>query len=283
MPTLPTNINEGYSPVQIDALWTVPWDERFSPVRLKKDLSEEVLLKVPFLNMTLHLLRELESKREIKLTAIGNLPLALCKELYSLCPFNEIIESGISKIRSENDVIEVIMLHTIAKELGWVKHRLGKISLTAKGKKILSTPREILRQLLIVFCSWGICNCFDRYEYGNLNCGAAFLFILLHKYGNEVHNLRFYTEKYLLACYELHWIEPYEVDAFTQSLNSPIFTRLFRRFMIYFGVLTIKKDKFAFLSHYEKTEIKATPLLYELIDVDSPINKKTTKTDIRFS
>ena len=283
MPTLPTNINEGYSPVQIDALWTAPWNDRFSPVRLKKNLSEDVLARVPFLNMTLRLLHELEAKGEIKLTAIGNLPGALCKELYALCPFNELIESGISKIRGENDVMEVMMLHAMARDLGWVKHRHGKISLTAKGKKILSNPREILRQLLTVFCLWGISDCFDGYEYGNLNRGAAFLFILLHKYGKEVHDIRFYTEKYLLACHDLFWVKPSDVEKVTLKLHRPIYIRLFRRFMIYFGVLTMSNDKYDFASKYEKAEIEATPLLYELIEVDSPENKVKIKTDIIFS
>ena len=279
----PTNINEGYSPKQINALWTAPWNDRFSPVRLKKNLSEEVLAKVPFLNMTMHFLHEIEAKGEIKLTAIGNLPGALCKELYALCPFNEMIESGISKIRGENDVMEVMMLHAIARDLGWVKHRHGKVSLTAKGKKILSNPREILRQILEEFCLCGISDCFDGYEYGNLNRGAAFLFILMHKYGKEVHDIVFYTKKYLLACYDLPWVQPYNVDEVTPALHRPIYIRLFKRFMIYFGVLTISNDKYDFASKYEKAEIEVTPLLYELIEVDGPDNKVENKTNIRFS
>ena len=130
---------------------------------------------------------------------------------------------------------------------------------------------------------WGISDCFDGYEYGNLNQGAAFLFILMHKYGKDVHDIAFYTKKYLLACYNLYWVHPNDVDEVTPALHRPIYIRLFKRFMIYFGILTISNDKYDFVSKYEKAEIEVTSLLYELIEVDPPENKVENKTDIRFS
>ena len=48
-----------------------------------------------------------------------------------------------SPVRLREDLSE----ETLVKDLGWVKHRYGKISLTAKGKKMLDQPRDYFSPL----------------------------------------------------------------------------------------------------------------------------------------
>lgn len=283
MYVIPVKEVEDYCPPQMIKLWTKPWDDTESPVRLKPNISDDTLSKVPFLNMTLHLLHKIEEKGEIKLTANGNFPVALCKELYALCPMDDRIENGICKLRSEIDTIELMILHSVVEHLGWVKLRHGKLSLTARGKKILPNRREILRQLLVVFCSCGVSDYYDHGKFNNLNRGAAFLFILFHKYGNNVRPSRFYVQKYIPACFELQWIENYDSAEAINILNYPIYKRLIERFAQYFGVIKIDTARYDPIEEFCNGDIEVTPLLHELIDIDEPENASRFESDLRFS
>ena len=263
---------EGYGYRQLGPLMEWSWNDSCSPVRLKKSLGEETLSKVPFLRMVRRLMEELSSKGELKLTQIGNLPGALSKELYLLCPYDDLIESGITKMRGESDCLEIMMLHGIMKELGWVKHRLGKISLTAKGKKLLTDPREVLRELLWFFCTYGASDFGDLYEAGNLNRGSAFLWILLYKYGNEPRSASFYTDRLAKVLPELSWLREEDWKYSGRELSHAMYIRLFVRFIVYFGVIEFSGERHhdCFWTSYEHPVISVTPLLYELIDVDEP-------------
>ena len=264
--------DEGYGYEQLEILLDFPWNDSCSPVRLKKNLSEETLSKVPFLRMVRRLMDELSAKGELKLTQVGNLPGALCKELYSLCPYDDMLESGISKMRGESDCLEIMLLHGIVKDLGWVKHRLGKISLTSKGKQILNDPREILRQILWFFCMYGVSDFYDGYQFENLNRGSAFLWMLLYKYGAEDRSAYFYTKKLANVLPELFWLRREDWEFAREGVSRPMYTRLFVRFLAYFGVIEFSGERHHdfYWTGYDNPIIHVTPLLYELIEVDEP-------------
>ena len=266
--------DEGYGRSQLNAILCFPWVNTKSPIRLKENLTEEILQKVPFLRMFRRFLEILSLKGEVKLTVTGNLPVKMVQELYPLCPTNELIESGISKLYSENECLEVRMAHDLGKAAGWVKHRNGKISLTAKGKKIVGNPQELLTMLLFYFCNEFDTGAYDGFEdYANYNCAAAFMWILLDKYGDEDHDAVFYAKKYYRVCPDT-WGDDLDEEGWMSGKIPHIMElRLFWRFMYYFGVVSLAHERYDLIDgkYIRRPQpIRKTGLLNELVIIDEP-------------
>ena len=84
-----------------------------SPMQLNP-LTEDLIRRIPMLNVALFLMNMLHDSGEIKLTATGNLPLKLVKAMHEMAQVpDERLDTGMSKIRSQQDVILVDLLRAL--------------------------------------------------------------------------------------------------------------------------------------------------------------------------
>ena len=107
--------------------------ERECPVRLRT-LTDEQIGQIPFMRQVLRLMSIL-SDGELKLTAQGYIPPKIVEELYLLGTQSWITDWY--KQKSEPKTEEVQVVRVTMRECGLIKTRVGKMSLTAEGKKLL--------------------------------------------------------------------------------------------------------------------------------------------------
>ena len=218
----PQETFHGFSFVQMDYLINKPFEEG-CPVQLRQ-LNEEELEEIPFLKQALYLMRLLKDK-ELKLTAQGSIPPKIVSELYEmgLKDWN----SNYFKLKTESRVEVVQVLRAALKSSGFIKVRVGKMSLTAKGEKILDNGNAILHALMcFMFSSFNV-DYFDMYpDHRIANLGALYSLWLLHRFGDEWRNYNFYAEKYF--------------NAFSLIAPSPCYGyRTFTRLFHYIGICEI--------------------------------------------
>jgi hypothetical protein len=169
------------------------------------------------MRQALHLMNEL-SEKEMKLTTQGYIPPKMVAELYELGSHSW--NTDWYKQKSEPKTEEVQVLRVVLKECGLIKTRIGKLSLTAKGKQLLVDHNELLRTM-ILFLFWdyntGWLDLFEDNEVGNL--GRLYSLWLLHHYGEDWRNTGFYADEYSKAFPMLNAGYAYEYR---------VFNRLFR-------------------------------------------------------
>ena len=186
------------------------------PVQLRR-LTDEQMEQIPVMRQALHLMNEL-SEKEMKLTAQGYIPPKMVAELYELGSHSW--NTDWYKQKSEPKTEEVQVLRVVLKECGLIKTRAGKLSLTAKGKQLLVDHNELLRTM-ILFLFWdyntGWLDMYEDNEVGNL--GRLYSLWLLHHYGEDWRNTRFYADEYSKAFPMLNAGYAYEYR---------VFNRLFR-------------------------------------------------------
>ena len=130
---------EGLSPAELHRLIHYPLAAE-SWFGIRPQLEDEVVEQMPLMRVLITFLQHLESNSSVKLTARGYLPRKLVQELYML---EECFQSRyqVKPLESESDWPVLEEIHYISKKLGWCKKRNNKLSLTAKGQKILQAPR----------------------------------------------------------------------------------------------------------------------------------------------
>ena len=137
------------------------------PVQLRR-LTEEQMERIPIMRQALHLMNVLSSE-ELKLTAQGYIPPKTVAELYELGSHSW--NSDWYKQKSEPKTEEVHVLRGALKECGLIKTRTRKLSLTAKGKQLLTDHNELLRtmiQFLFRDYNTGWLDMYEDNEVGNL-------------------------------------------------------------------------------------------------------------------
>ena len=205
----------GFSSEQMHQMLNRPL-EVGCPVQLRR-LPDEQMEQIPVMRQALHLMNEL-SEKEMKLTAQGYIPPKMVAELYELGSHSW--NTDWYKQKSEPKTEEVQVLRVVLKECGLIKTRAGKLSLTAKGKQLLVDHNELLRTM-ILFLFWdyntGWLDLFEDNEVGNL--GRLYSLWLLHHYGEDWRNTRFYADEYSKAFPMLNAGYAYEYR---------VFNRLFR-------------------------------------------------------
>jgi hypothetical protein len=128
---------DNLSPHQMHPLLHDPWGEH-SVMRLRDELTDELLNQIPFLVLTEMLLQELGANSAIKLTPKGNLPLALCRRLYERkLLVQDDIEQGITKKISEDNVSFLQALKVCLSLSPYFRNRHNILDLTKAGQKVL--------------------------------------------------------------------------------------------------------------------------------------------------
>ncbi|UKK55584.1 response regulator [Prevotella communis] len=157
-------------------------------------------------------------EKGLKLTAHGYIPPKTVTELYELGSHSW--STDWYKQKSEPKTEEVQVLRVVLKECGLIKTRIGKLSLTAKGKQLLADHNELMRtmiQFLFRNYNTGWLDLYEDNEVGNL--GRLYSLWLLHHYGVDWRGTRFYADEYSRAFPMLNAGHGYEYR---------VFNRLFR-------------------------------------------------------
>lgn len=242
----------GFSSEQMHLMLNRPL-EAGCPVQLRQ-LTEEQIARIPLMRQALHLMNALSGK-EVKLTTQGYIPPKMVAELYELGSHSW--NSDWYKQRSEPKTEEVQVLRVVLKECGLIKARLGKLSLTAKGKQMLTDHNELLRTtIMFLFRNYntGWLDLYEDNEVGNV--GRLYSLWLLHHYGADWRNTGFYADKYSKAFPMINAEKGYEYR---------IFNRLFR----FIGLCEISEsDEFKGLDWGRKT--RKTELLDLMFAFEEP-------------
>ena len=205
----------GFSSEQMHQMLNRPL-EVGCPVQLRR-LTDEQMEQIPVMRQALHLMNEL-SEKELKLTAQGNIPPKMVAELYELGSHSW--STDWYKQKSEPKTEEVQVLRVVLKECGLIKTRIGKLSLTAKGKQLLADYNELMRTIILFLFrdyNTGWLDMYEDNEVGNL--GRLYSLWLLHHYGEDWRNTGFYANEYSKAFPMLNAGHGYEYR---------VFNRLFR-------------------------------------------------------
>ena len=224
------------------------------PVQLRR-LTEEQMERIPVMRQALHLMNVLSSE-ELKLTAQGYIPPKMIAELYELGSHSW--NTDWYKQKSEPKTEEVQVLRVVLKECGLIKTRVGKLSLTAKGKQLLANHNELLRTIILFLFkdyNTGWLDLYDDNEVGNL--GRLYSLWLLHHYGEDWRDTGFYADEYSRAFPMLNAGYGYEYR---------VFNRLFR----FIGLCEINEsDEFKGLNWGK--EVRKTEILDLMFTFEEPM------------
>jgi len=214
-----------------------------SPIAVDPDVN--TVNDVPLIKMITYFMKNLELEKEIKLTQRGYLPPVLIKELYSKrFILDDAIESGITKLCTENDSNIVVLVRKLSELSGLVKKRNNKLSLTAKGRQLLNMPIDLFHEIFKAFSDIFNWTYFDAYSSEKIaQVGYGYSIFLISKYGKNKQADRYYAEKYFEAFPNL------KMDVLNNRYPNEEYhcysTRTFERYLNYFGVIDIEGQKYS--------------------------------------
>jgi hypothetical protein len=258
----PVDDFEGYSPDEMQVLLYDFFNVE-CVVQLKKN-ENKVYDSIPFLNQIKFLCKIIAENKELTLTKTGRLPVKTVAEIYNQGNLKEdAIEKGFAKLYKEEGVPTIELTRIILELSQVVKKRNNKLSITAKGKKLITNNHLLFLHIFEVFVTkfnWGYFDGYENEDIGQL--GFGFSLILLDKYGSDFKSTNFYSNKYFKA----FSFETENINLLTNNKRAyPL--RTFDRFLEYFGLVKMTNK-----SHGETSMIKTTGLFKQLIHV-RPHNK----------
>jgi len=232
---------EGYSPN--DMYWIINFTfQEGSPVQMRK-LTETEYDRIPIFRQVRHLAQTLLKEGEIKLTAVGNLPVRIVAELYPLGVSDWWIEYKKTKLIREKDSESVHLAMILIELMGVAKKRKKVLSLTKTGAKVVSDNIALLALLIDAFSrqfNWAYFDGYGENKVGQL--GFGFSLILLGKYGSEKHDDKFYAGKYFAAFPMLMGGLVPSYDTVEHEGASCYSIRTFERFLLQLGLITIEQE-----------------------------------------
>lgn len=187
-----------YSPLEMRPL-TYNIFEEGSPIQLT-DLSDIDYTAIPLLQQAKVLMELIEHSNELKLTPKGNLPVSAVKRVYETGLPEYAIESGITKLTSEDNSISVQLVKMALQKARLIKVRNNKLSLTKSGKAIINNDPKLLVELLKPLLTELNLAYFDACDSENTGViGIGFTLVLLDMYGDTKQNETFYASRYFDA------------------------------------------------------------------------------------
>jgi len=178
---------------------------------------------------------------------------------------DESIEKGISKLNRESDSTIISTVRLIANEMGLIKKRYNRLSLTKKSEKLRRDRLALFKELLHFYAedfNWGYNDLYPYSPVGQL--AWPFNLYLLHIFKNERYDALDYGAVYLLAFPQL--LDDFEETHFaTAELNffRAYAIRAIERFMVWFGFVKYQPG----INIVEK-DVLVKPLLWEVFDFD---------------
>lgn len=258
---------EGYSSFEMHNILHFTFENN-SPIKLNS-LSSDEYSQIPIFRQVKRLAEIIKKNGQIKLTTAGYLPVKIVQELYPLGVPDDIIESGISKLRKEVDCTPVHLARILAEVAGITKRRKGILTLTVAGAKIITDDSKLFDSIFKGLCQKFNWHYFDYYaddvQSGTIGqLGFGFSLILLSKYGDMERSDRFYANKYFKAFPAmLENVQPTYSTVQDYCFNCYCL-RTFERFLYHFGLVEIKKGK---RFNGEETYVKKTPLFDKLVSL----------------
>lgn len=193
---------ENLSPTDFHYILYDTYNEN-SPVHFHKKIDNETLDKISLFRVAEDFIRIIEREKFIKLTPLGALPKKVMVELYEKkYIFDDLIESGITKLWREQDCIAILSTKIVTEIAGITKKANGKLTLTKKGTNFLKLEnrQSFFKLFITTFAdkfNWGFNDGYPEKPIGQI--GWTFIIYLLGKYGENFQCESFYADKYLKA------------------------------------------------------------------------------------
>ena len=235
---------EGLSPQQMHFLLSDPWG-RESLLSLQPELTDSLLDQIPFFVLMEVLYQHLITHQVIKLTPKGNLPIALCRELYERkLLVQDDIEAGITKKISEDNVHFLQALKVCLSLSPYVKKQHNVLSLTKGGKQAMGQQRalrfgQVLQDYALRF-NWAY---LDDTQTQAGQFGWAYSLYLVDRYGSEWRNPDFYASKVQQAFPHLREPIPSgRLSGYWLDFERVYRWRFVQQFGSWFGLLELQKE-----------------------------------------
>lgn len=261
----PMDSFDGFSPFQMSQILYFPFDKE-CPIKINPRTSKSLLDKSPLFKILLSLLTKI-GLDGIKITAVGNLPPQIVKEIYHLRYYPDLmIEKGITKLTNEKDWIILHTVKIVLIQAGILRKIHRKLSFTKKGRKYFEDERydELFQLFLRTFTikfNWAYNDGFENEQIGQL--GFLYSLYLLNKYGDAFKELRYYGDLYFKAFPVFKSLK--RTGANDYDFTEPAyFTRFVGRFCMWFGFVDIP-NSLSELRINHKTKVKKTNLLSNLL------------------
>lgn len=252
----PNNISD----LEFYILHTTPWIDKLSPLYVK-DAPKEVFDEVPVLRQVRRLLEIIrENGGQLKLTARGNLPSAIVKELYEIGVHDRRFDNYFKSIDNESKAPNVSSVRLLMTVAGLVRKQNNILYIVKKNSKLENNPRALLEKLLNTYSTDYNIGYFDLYENNDLHYESALLYLLIAWYGDIWRRISFYRTE-LIAMQQvpqddIHW-----------CLKECMDCRIFRRQMVELGF--IERDEGDWRKG-DEVKIRRTPLFDKLIGIRTP-------------
>jgi hypothetical protein len=252
----------GFSPSQMHQMIYYPFGEN-CPIKLSEDFDIKYLKLSPVFNIALALMKIIDESKEVKLTAKGNLPGKIIKDIYSKGFFpDEMIDKGLIKLRLEIDWLILHCTHLLLKLSGILKKNHDKLVLTKKGVKFLNDPNKtvmfisLLENYSMKF-NWAYNDGFSNEDIGQI--GFLYLLFVINNANSGFKRVSNFIDVYFKAF-------PMFLNKMNPEFENPEFvvsTRFFDRFAKWFGFIEYEiDDKLIHLS--QNFKIRKTELLGKL-------------------
>ena len=236
----------GLTPTEVHYLLYDTFCEK-SPLQFRNDLDNTTLDQIPLFCIAEEYLKIIQRDKQIKLTPLGALPKKVMVEIYDKkILLDEHIESGIIKLWREQDCISIRSARLTAELAGFVRKANGKLNLTKKGVKLLQKENRInlfkqFFQTFTVKFDWGFNDLYPQKPIGQL--GWAFSIYMLYRFGDQTNLSDYYGEKYLKAFPNFISLFEHTYSTPERQFNSCYSIRTFNRFFLWFGFVTVQRQK----------------------------------------
>jgi len=268
---MPVDEYEGYTRREIqETLYNIFSDK--CPVRIRATIPDGVLDQLPFLNLSEFLFHQVEKSGETKLTKQGNLPVKLVSQIYEQKFITEpFVEEGLRKLYKEEDSMAINVCHIVLNFAGLVKKRKNLLSVTAKGRKEISSRVEFLRIVMQTFAlrfNWASLDGYGNSRTGQF--GFGYTLLMLNKYGNELRPVEFYSNKYMIAFpalledFLIHSV--YRQTDFARSFTRCFTIRSFERYLEFFNLADVTYQGNALMR--ENFKVKPSGIFHEVFEFD---------------
>ena len=245
----------GYSADKMNRLVNRLWDKD-SIITINK-LTDTQFEQIPLLRQVLTLTEILTDKKKIKLTAKGNLPVAVVRAVYEAGVPNDYIEKIAPKTLKEDDVESVQRTRIIVEEIMQiVSVEVGVMTLTEKGTALIADKQQLFDELMYSFCDQFNWSYFDDFESDEIaQLGSGFSLALVEQMGAKLIEGTVYAEKYFAA---LPMCTPKGMDNDDVLKKHALYCyeyRTFERFMMQFGLVEMRPAKGKKGITYKKTPL----------------------------
>ena len=244
-------------------------------IGIKKEISEEVIYKIPIIKIIIEFLELLEEEEKIKLTKTGNLPPRFVKTIYKNSLIKDyFIEENLRTLRTENDIDIIKTARILCELVRYSKKQKGEISLTVLGKKMLKNKYKLLENIIEIYVNkfnWGYFEPSGKnYHFDEILSYILYLLDRGIKYDDES-----FTEELIKAFPRL--LENLEEEDFELFTNENKLSNAFNRqclggFLNFMGLVELKE---VFLKTvFVKSDIFDEIISFERLNFIRKENKK---------